>query len=181
MNNQLLRKQQRKHIRTSSVVYEETFIRIAITAIALMILLVYYQYFHTATELRYMLTIIEEKTTEDFVAIEVNVGDIVEFHWIHSVEHIPWIETFMIDDEGKFMLIETKFKGFGAGVPHEKEGKVKVEDGYVIMTELEERFEAYTWIHSHSATEKITLNGMNIVKAKDLPHHGFVKMKVQER
>ncbi|AKL93892.1 hypothetical protein CACET_c03760 [Clostridium aceticum] len=128
----------------------------------------------------YYLIIKEETTGEIFVSIEVEEGDEVAFHWIHSVEHIPWIEYFVIDEKKNFVLKEIRFKGFGAGIPHDK-GEVKVEDGYIVMMDIEEKFEAYQWIHSHTATERITLNGEEIVKSTDLPHHEYIKMAIQER
>ncbi|PWD83416.1 DUF1850 domain-containing protein [Ignatzschineria cameli] len=38
--------------------------------------------------------------------------------WIHSVDKTPWIEFYQRQDEG-FILTHTKFKTFGAGVPHD--------------------------------------------------------------
>ncbi|SNT07608.1 hypothetical protein SAMN05446037_103735 [Anaerovirgula multivorans] len=125
--------------------------------------------------------IIDETTGEVLVTAEVEVGDEITFHWIHSVEHIPWIELFTVDQQNNLILQEIRFQGFGAGIPHDKGKEVIVENGYIIMKDIGELYPSYNWINSHTATEKIALNGEKIVEGKDLPHHGYMKMVIQER
>lgn len=135
----------------------------------------YFQKSHTYVE------IIDETTGEILVTAEVEAGDEISFHWIHSVEHIPWIELFVVDQQKNLLLQEIRFQGFGAGIPHDKGKEVVVEDGFIIMKDIGEVYSSYNWIHSHTATEKIALNGEIIVEGKDLPHHGYMKMVIQER
>lgn len=51
--------------------------------------------------------------------------------WIHSVEKEEWIEHYEIDQD-QLLLVSTKFKTFGAGVPSFSED-VELIDGYVNM------------------------------------------------
>ena len=51
--------------------------------------------------------------------------------WIHSVEKEEWIEHYEIDHD-HLLLVSTKFKTFGAGVPSFSED-VELIDGYVNM------------------------------------------------
>ncbi|SES88126.1 protein of unknown function [Natronincola peptidivorans] len=138
-------------------------------------------YFLVNRSQKHWLIIMDEASQEKYYQVEVQPGDEVEFYWIHSVEHISWIELFTIDDSYEFLLQEIRFEGFGAGIPHDRGKEVKVEDGYIIMTDIEEKYPAYDWINSHTATEKITFNGEKIASGKDLPHHGYMKMVIQER
>lgn len=57
--------------------------------------------------------------------------DKFEIGWIHSVEKEPWFETFERNN-GKFLLVQTRFKTFGAGTPSEGE-IIPSNDGYVHM------------------------------------------------
>jgi hypothetical protein len=50
----------------------------------------------------------------------VEAGDVFEFTWIHSVEHIPWTERFDIREDGTLFLREIRFRGVRAGVPNER-------------------------------------------------------------
>lgn len=40
--------------------------------------------------------------------------------WIHSVDKTPWVEYYR-RDKAAFLLTETEFRTFGAGVPHDGE------------------------------------------------------------
>ena len=51
--------------------------------------------------------------------------------WIHSVEKEEWVEHYEIDQD-RLLLVSTKFKTFGAGVPSIAEN-VELIDGYVRM------------------------------------------------
>ena len=51
--------------------------------------------------------------------------------WIHSIEKEEWIEHYEIDQD-ELILVSTKFKTFGAGVPSNSED-VELIDGYVQM------------------------------------------------
>lgn len=54
-----------------------------------------------------------------------------EIHWIHSIEKEEWFESYVIEGDG-FILTETHFKTFGAGVPsHSDEPAEVTDDGFV--------------------------------------------------
>lgn len=54
-----------------------------------------------------------------------------EIGWIHSVEKEPWFETYEVHNQ-KFLLIETRFKTFGAGTPSEAIDTT-MKNGFVYM------------------------------------------------
>lgn len=57
-----------------------------------------------------------------------------EIHWIHSIEKEEWFEVYEIEDDG-FILTESHFKTFGAGVPSDSDQPVEVtDDGFVKYT-----------------------------------------------
>ena len=60
--------------------------------------------------------------------------EIFEIHWIHSIEKEEWFEVYDIEDE-RFILTESHFKTFGAGVPSDSDEPAEMtEDGFVKYT-----------------------------------------------
>jgi hypothetical protein len=125
------------------------------------------------------LILADPRTKDVLLEEEVRPGDLLELSWVHSVEKTPWLETLEVTDDGRLKLIETKFKSFGAGVPHESEGKVETRDGYVVMSELDQLFEQYSWYHSQDADFRLKINDRILVDPEDIPHHQAVEMFVE--
>lgn len=63
--------------------------------------------------------------------------------WIHSVDKTPWIEYYERIDHG-FLLTTTKFKTFGAGVPHE--GRVLESDDAMIHYQINQLMPEINWV-----------------------------------
>ena len=60
--------------------------------------------------------------------------DTFEIHWIHSIEKEEWFEVYDIENDG-FILTESHFKTFGAGVPSDSDEPAEMtEDGFVKYT-----------------------------------------------
>lgn len=111
----------------------------------------------------------------------VNRDDLLIFHWVHSVEHFRWEETIIITEEGRLKLLESRFEGYGAGIPYENPGGVRVADGWVILENMNLDLEQYDWLHSHTALPEITMNDETLLRGKDLPHHQSLRMTIEER
>ena len=126
------------------------------------------------------LVICDKDTAAECVRETVYPGDEIVIHWRHSVEKTIWEEKLLIEKNKTFTLIETKFQSFGAGVPNEKEGSVKVEDGFVIMGDLHETKPAYYWIHSQIAELTVLLNGKKLLLPEAIPHHHKVEMTIEK-
>lgn len=54
-----------------------------------------------------------------------------DLSWIHSVEKEEWVEHYKVEND-RIVLVSTKFKTFGAGVPSFSD-QVELVDGYVHM------------------------------------------------
>ncbi|WNF38664.1 DUF1850 domain-containing protein [Bacillaceae bacterium IKA-2] len=120
------------------------------------------------------LIIKEQRTNVEYLNVVVENGDKIEVHWIHSVELTPWVEVYEITDQRGQMelkLIETRFQSFGAGVPDYQIGTAIIEDGFIVINDLEVYIERFKWIHSHDASYELKLNGNMIIETKFLPHH----------
>ncbi len=117
------------------------------------------------------LVIYDQETKEEYARTLLDPEDTFSVEWIHSVEKTKWKEKLQVNEEGKIILIETSFKSFGSGVPNQKEGKVHIKDGYIIMTDFYEEKKNYQWIHSHDANFEIKKNNQSFLKTNDIPHH----------
>lgn len=115
------------------------------------------------------------------LSVPVSAGDRLEFEWIHSVEHFPWLEYFDVEADGSLFLRETRIGGFGAGVPHDRGTSAGVEDGFVVYRGIDERFPAYRWINSSTAVAAISINGTVVARGPDFPHHEALELRVIPR
>jgi len=115
------------------------------------------------------------------LSVPVSAGDRLEFEWIHSVEHFPWLEYFDVEADGSLFLRETRIGGFGAGVPYDRGTSAGVEDGFVVYRGIDERFPAYRWINSSTAVAVISINGTVVARGSDFPHHEALELRVIPR
>jgi len=111
----------------------------------------------------------------------IQPGDDITFHWVHSVEHFRWQEEILVTEQGTLMLVESRFEGFGAGIPHDNPGGVRVEDGWVILENVNREVEQYQWLHSHTALPEILLQGDVMLTGSQLPHHQALEMTIEKR
>ncbi|ARB46788.1 DUF1850 domain-containing protein [Alloalcanivorax xenomutans] len=67
-------------------------------------------------------------------AFPTTSGSDFVLRWTHSVEKEDWEERFQIQTDGSLMLVETRFKTFGAGVPAAVGSETRLEQGWVVMS-----------------------------------------------
>ncbi len=125
-----------------------------------------------------ILTLSHQETGEIFLKHETRANDKLTFNWIHSFEHIPWIEEYTVEEDNTFVLHSIRVAGFGAGIPENK-GTVSFEDGMVVMRDIHERFDHFAWINSQSALVSITVNDILLIRGSELPHHQKLELTLQ--
>ena len=128
-----------------------------------------------------VLIIRDQETKQIYVSKSVEIEGVIETSWIHSVEKTPWHEKWRITESGEFSLIETRFQSFGAGVPHQTEGNVRIVDGYTVMTGDSQILPVYRWIHSQNAQFKLMYNDSTILATEAVPHHSKLEMFIKKR
>ncbi len=120
----------------------------------------------------------DQKSGTLLASLPIKVGDQVVFEWIHSYEHIPWIEEYTVTEDLHFRLDTIRVAGFGAGIPNYK-GDTTIEDKMVVMRNINEEFPSFAWIHSQTALVSITIEGQTFIEGRDLPHHKAVTMNLK--
>lgn len=128
----------------------------------------------------HMLYIIDQESDDVYFSMPINVGDKLEFNWIHSFEHIPWNEYYQIKSDKSLELYLIEVAGFGAGIPENK-GTVTIKNGMITMSELSENFDNISWIHSQTALSSIKINGQIIILGESLPHHKPLRLIIKGR
>lgn len=124
------------------------------------------------------LVLSDQETGQVLFSLPVQEGDTLTFHWIHSFEHIPWIEEYTIEKDGTFALHTISVAGFGAGIPENK-GVVSIENGMIVMRQIDQSFDAIRWIHSQTALVSITLGLTTFIAGKDVQHHLPVVLSIK--
>lgn len=97
-----------------------------------------------------------QRTGEEYARFPIAEGSRITHSWIHSIELSRWTDTFEFDGT-LLQLVETRFKQYGAGMPLD-EGTVRMEDGWVVIEDIDRTFEAITWIHSHRVEYRIGID-----------------------
>lgn len=153
--------------------------RALVLVLVLLILLMgtlLFSYFFQGPDLRLVLS--DQETGQVLFSQPVQEGDELSFHWIHSFEHIPWVEEYTIEANETFLLHTISVAGFGAGIPENK-GVVTVEDGMVVMRSIQQQFDAIRWIHSQTALVSITLGQTTFITGEDVEHHLPVELSIK--
>ncbi|MDO5729160.1 MAG: DUF1850 domain-containing protein [Actinomycetaceae bacterium] len=102
----------------------------------------------------------------------------ITLSWIHSIEHEPWTETYIVDGT-ELVLDEMTIKSYGAGVPANPGGTTTLEDGVIHIRHINKRFNELRWVHSHD-TKHTVLVGNHLIHTEDIAHHAFVELSIKE-
>ena len=116
----------------------------------------------------------DQETGRIYAEAPVQTGDIVEFDWIHSFEHIPWKEYYTVKEDGTFYLETISVAGFGAGIPAEMDVDYRYEDGLIYMDHIGSEFDRFNFFNSDTALEAIQINDVDFIKGSDMPYHAKI-------
>lgn len=106
------------------------------------------------------------------------VGSTITHSWIHSIELSRWTDIYRFDGE-TLRLTSTEFEEYGAGMPLD-DGDVRMEDGKVIIENINRDFDAIRWIHSHRVDYRIGLDDNDgLIAAHELPDQEPIELRPQ--
>lgn len=101
-----------------------------------------------------------------------------EIHWIHSIEKEEWFEVYEVEEED-FILTESHFKTFGAGVPSDSNEPAEItKDGFVKYT-LNDRYPDIYLNVSDKVETKIVQNNEEILLYELYEPYTAVEIKVE--
>ena len=121
----------------------------------------------------------DRKAEREVLSVPVSPGDRLTLEIEHSQDHIPWLEYYTVTEYGEFKLNSIAVAGYGSGIPAEMDVPVRIENGMVIMEEINSIFPEFRWITSDTYMKGLTLNGEEIFDFRSLPDasriRGFIK------
>lgn len=84
-----------------------------------------------------------------YLLLPVTEGQELTIGWRHSIELQPWEETFAASlEDHRLVLVSTRFRSYGAGVPDESSGSFRLEDGYIEYGNLNRPYDYLPFIHA---------------------------------
>lgn len=109
-----------------------------------------------------------QRNGEVYAELDIEHDSLITHSWLHSIENSRWKDTYRFNGES-LILSRTEFEEYGAGMPLD-EGDVSVQDGRVVVENIDRPFEAIRWIHSHQVDYRIGVDGNeSLINADDLP------------
>ncbi|MCK4260762.1 MAG: DUF1850 domain-containing protein [Halanaerobiales bacterium] len=85
----------------------------------------------------------------------------IVLEYIHSVEKTPVLEIFKITSKGKFILTETRFKSYGAGLPLETKN-FSHENGFFVLKNMNTTLPKIIIRVSRTPGQTLTINHKKI-------------------
>ncbi|MDO5721130.1 MAG: DUF1850 domain-containing protein [Actinomycetaceae bacterium] len=124
------------------------------------------------------LCVTNQRTGEDYYCVKAEDGLSATLSWIHSIEHEPWTETYVVGGS-ELYLEEITLRGYGAGVPADPGGVTSIEDGVIHVRQIHRPMPQVRWIHSHHTKHSLRV-GQHLIRSEDIEHHAFVELSVKE-
>ncbi len=75
---------------------------------------------------------VRAQQSENLLLAFLPAGEFFTLKWRHSTELEPWQETYRLQ-HGKLVLVETRFKAYGAGSPINEGEEVLFQDGWIVI------------------------------------------------
>lgn len=109
-----------------------------------------------------------QRTDEVYADLPLVTDMQIGLSWVHSIELSRWTETYRPAEDG-LLLVSTRFKTYGAGMPLD-EGTVRHEDGWIVIDDINRPLDAIRWVNSHRVDYRISIDGdETLVDALSLP------------
>jgi hypothetical protein len=75
-----------------------------------------------------MFLAIKDDSGKMLVSRPVGAGDVVRYGYIHSVEKVPVVDTFVVCGNGMLMMVNTTFSSSGVGLPTDSSYDLSLTD-----------------------------------------------------
>lgn len=119
-----------------------------------------------------------QETGRVYYETDATDGLEITLRWIHSIEHEPWQETYVVEGD-HLILTEVAIKSYGAGVDADPGGETTIENGVIYTRGINKRFDDLRWVHSHDTQHTLRV-GDHFIDTDSIEHRAFVLLKVKE-
>jgi hypothetical protein len=107
-------------------------------------------------------------------------GDRIDVAWTHSLDKVPWHESYHVAPDGTIVLDSFSITAFAAGIPQDKGTPRLAADGLIWFENIGQVFEEFHWLNSQY-TGNIGLNGAVIANGAELPNHVQLILRIERR
>jgi hypothetical protein len=127
------------------------------------------------------LVLSNQLTAERYLLIPVKDKEEFTLGWRHSVELQPWEERFRVNLPNKeFVLTETRFRSYGAGVPDLSPGGYELRDGFIVYKDLHQSYTSLPFYHSHYALYNLKVGNSNYDLTLIIPDNTRVVLSLEK-
>ena len=121
------------------------------------------------TEEKIYIAVETENSTEIVASVDAKKGTPLVINFIHSVQKTPVIEELEFDGEN-FILLRTKYKSQGVGLPFmESDGKFYRDGDWFIMDDMNRQFKNLQLRTGVGTKLTVTLNGQEFKLYEKFP------------
>lgn len=125
--------------------------------------------------------VIEEPPTEKILwAAPLKEGEEFQLRYIHSVDLKPVYEVYT-NKKGGLLLVESRFKTWGAGLGYMGEGVLSEEDGWTVIRQMERRLANIPLRVGTIADHTIIYRQKEIVLKKFVPPQSLVNIRLRKK
>lgn len=104
--------------------------------------------------------IIKEQNGKTLVSQPVNVGDVIHYKYIHSVELVPVTDTFLVCRDSTLLLKNTTFSSSGYGLPTDSSYNLTMtENGEYMIEDINKSMDRVNFQTYGPAQCHIDING----------------------
>lgn len=117
-----------------------------------------------------------QRTGNVYAELPVSADTEIVLSWIHSIELSRWADTYRTTEDG-LLLVSTRFKTYGAGMPMD-EGTLRNENGWIVIDDIDRPVEAIRWINSHRVDYRIGIDGdETLIDTMSLPDREPIELR----
>jgi len=121
--------------------------------------------------LSYDLQVIDRAKDKVIYEIQVHVGDLISYSYIHSSDGTPVEQIFELDPDGILQLKEERYEWQGAGLETGTDKEITVINGQVRVTGYNRAFPELPLRVARTVSQELEVNN-NIIRLNDLAPGG---------
>lgn len=112
---------------------------------------------------------------------QVKAGDVVSLCYIHSVEKVPVIETFIVENNGDMLLVNTTYGSMGAGLPSDQSYNITYSsDGNFTIENINRSFKEVNFMTTRLNDYYLRISGVNYPVSAQLTEGKHLIIRIED-